>query len=96
MRDRNLQSQPEKSASRIPAHSDRIVVMEGDGADHPDFYTAQHGIDYLEKHKDEPFFLAVGFTKPHSPPTAPKRFFDLYDPAKIALPPDFAPRPAVP
>ena len=36
------------------------------------------------------------FAKPHSPPAAPKKFFDLYDPAKLRLPPDFAPRPAAP
>src|SRR5262249_25577244 len=48
------------------------------------------------KSAGKPFFIAVGFTKPHSPPTAPKRFFDLYDPAKIELPPDFAPHPTLP
>ena len=31
---------------------------------------------------DKPFFVGCGFSKPHSPPTAPRRFFDLYDPAK--------------
>lgn len=35
--------------------------------------------------KDEPFFLAVGFWKPHLPFNAPKRYWDLYDPD--ALPP---------
>ena len=34
--------------------------------------------------------------KPHSPPTAPQKFFDLYDPKKIKLPPDFAAWPTVP
>ncbi|MDQ3624051.1 MAG: sulfatase-like hydrolase/transferase, partial [Verrucomicrobiota bacterium] len=85
------------SAEERAKRSDRIVVLEGDGESHQDWNTAAAAIAALEKHKDGgPFFLAVGFTKPHSPPTAPKRFFDLYDPAKMELPPDFAVRPAAP
>ncbi|HWW76393.1 MAG TPA: sulfatase, partial [Pyrinomonadaceae bacterium] len=76
--------------------SDRIVVLEGEGETHGDYKTATRAIDYLERYKDRPFFLAVGFVKPHSPPTAPRKFFDLYDPARVELPPDFAPRPAAP
>jgi len=76
--------------------SDRVVVLDGDGESHGDYATADRAIDYLRKHKDRPFFLACGFTKPHSPPTAPKKFFDLYDPAAIPLPKTFAARPAAP
>ncbi|HYF37984.1 MAG TPA: sulfatase-like hydrolase/transferase, partial [Prosthecobacter sp.] len=65
-------------------------------AKHGDTRTRLAAIDYLERYKDKPFFLACGFTKPHSPPTAPKRFFDMYDPKAIPLPPDFAARPAPP
>lgn len=36
--------------------------------------------------RDQPFFLAVGFVKPHLPFVAPKKYWDLYDEAKIALP----------
>jgi iduronate 2-sulfatase len=43
-----------------------------------------------------PFFMACGLSKPHSPLVAPRRFFELYPPASILLPPDFAPRPTVP
>ncbi len=78
------------------SQSDRIVVLEGDGESNGDYRTATRAIQYLEQYKGQPFFLAVGFAKPHSPPAAPKKFFDLYDPAKIPLPPDFAPRPAAP
>ncbi|MCX6950978.1 MAG: sulfatase [Verrucomicrobia bacterium] len=38
--------------------------------------------------KKEPFFLAVGFIKPHLPFVSPKKYWDLYDPAKIELAPN--------
>ena len=38
--------------------------------------------------KKEPFFLAVGFVKPHLPFISPKKYWDLYDPAKIDLAPN--------
>jgi arylsulfatase A-like enzyme len=91
-----------KANPRRPANrqqlSDRIVVLDGDGESHNDFKTADRTIAYLRQYKDkgQPFFLACGFTKPHSPPTAPQKVFDLYDPATVPLPPDFAPRPAAP
>jgi arylsulfatase A-like enzyme len=78
------------------AHSDRIVVLDGNGEGHPDYHTADAAIEYLRKYKDQPFFLGCGFVKPHSPPCAPQRFLDLYDADKIELTPDFAPWPTVP
>ena len=38
---------------------------------------------------DKPFFLALGFKKPHLNWTAPSRYWDLYDPADIPLPESF-------
>ena len=84
-----------KRANRAK-QSDRQVVLDGDGQSHGDYKTADRAIDFLREHKDKPFFLACGFTKPHSPPTAPKKFYDLYDADEISLPPDFATQPAAP
>ena len=41
--------------------------------------------------KKQPFFLAVGFIRPHLPFLAPKRYWDLYDPADIRLPDNYRP-----
>ncbi|HTQ37577.1 MAG TPA: sulfatase [Pirellulales bacterium] len=78
------------------AYSDRIVVLEGNGEGHGDYHTADRTIENLQKYKDQPFFIACGFVKPHSPPTAPQKFIDLYDVDKIQLTPDFAAWPTVP
>lgn len=37
--------------------------------------------------KNEPFFLAVGFSKPHLPFVSPKKYWDLYDREKMPLAP---------
>ena len=78
------------------AYSDRIVVLDGNGEGHGDYHTADRTIENLRKFKDQQFFIGCGFVKPHSPPTAPQRFFDLYEPAEIDLTPDFAAWPTVP
>jgi iduronate 2-sulfatase len=41
-------------------------------------------------------FLAVGYKKPHTRWLCPKSFFDLYRPADMVLPTNFAPRPTAP
>jgi uncharacterized sulfatase len=74
--------------------ADRWVALEGEGEDQPDHRTATRAVELLEQLRDKPFFLAVGFVKPHVPFLAPKKYFDLYDPAKIVLPADFAANPS--
>lgn len=48
---------------------------------------AAEGIRRLQAaaERGQPFFLALGFVKPHLPLTAPKKYWDLYDPQAFAL-----------
>jgi uncharacterized sulfatase len=61
-------------------------ATSNDDADEPDGITARRVVKLLEQHQDGPFFIAAGFHKPHVPHTAPKKYFDLYDVAKMPLP----------
>ncbi|MFC2113351.1 sulfatase [Bacteroidota bacterium] len=61
-----------------------------DAPDHiyPDGILAVEAIRYLKElgKSDQPFFLAVGFTRPHLPFNAPKKYWDMYDFDDIELP----------
>jgi iduronate 2-sulfatase len=47
---------------------------------------ANAAVDALQRVKDKPFFLAVGFNKPHLPFAAPKRYWELFDRNKVPMP----------
>lgn len=42
-------------------------------------------LKFAAEHPEEPFFLAVGFVKPHLPFCAPKKYWDRYDPSQFKL-----------
>jgi arylsulfatase A-like enzyme len=52
-----------------------------------DTRSANWAIEKLNQEQDKPFFLAVGFHRPHQPLFNPKRFHDLYPVDSIVLPP---------
>lgn len=53
---------------------------------------ALRAIEKLRKLKGQPFFLAVGFFRPHLPFIAPRKYWDLYDPSKIKVPDTLPPK----
>ncbi len=48
--------------------------------------TASKAVEVLAEIKDLPFFLAIGFDRPHVPFHAPTKYFDLYTPQDFTLP----------
>jgi iduronate 2-sulfatase len=97
---RNLENEPDgdvapanRRAARQAARSPRGPAFES--ADVPDSAyqdgkVADLAVATLRElsGKPEPFFLAVGFIKPHLPFVSPKKYWDLYDPAQIQLAPN--------
>lgn len=74
-------------AGKYPKESARVVER----------YTTELFTDAAERFlrertSEKPFFCYVSYTVPHDPRTPPGEYATMYDPEKIPLPPNFAPR----
>ncbi len=63
----------------------RWLAAEGTDEDQPDGQIARDAVKLLEEKKDQPFFIAVGFHKPHDPFIAPAKYFAMYPIESIEL-----------
>jgi arylsulfatase A-like enzyme len=51
-----------------------------------DYKTAAWASDFVRSEHEQPWFLAVGFLKPHREWVVPDRYYKLYDRSKVILP----------
>ena len=82
-----VQNNPYGKIERRGGNVMTIVKADGDDLAHSDGKTAEKASELIRKHKDEPFFLAVGFVRPHVPFVAPKKYFEPYPYDQVVLPP---------
>jgi iduronate 2-sulfatase len=78
-------SRPIRSLPRGAAWESPDVLDEA----YADGRIATHAVDRLREFAadpDQPFFLAVGFVRPHLPFSAPKKYWDMYDRDKLPMP----------
>jgi uncharacterized sulfatase len=78
----NYTPQKKGLGSSMAYYSDK----EGTDGEHTDGKVATQTIKLLSEHKNEPFFIAAGFYKPHCPWITPSKYFDLYNLAQMKLP----------
>lgn len=86
---------PQRERVRGPAYESADVA----DSNYRDWQNASRAIDYLNrfsKQPDQPFFLAVGFFKPHLPFCAPQKYWDLYDHETIDVPDNYHPPQGAP
>ncbi len=78
---------------REPFRSNQVTWRRADhihSGTHSSELICDAAIRFVEKTKEaQPFFAYVALLAPHDPRTMPQRFFDMYDPAEIELPPNF-------
>ena len=84
---RHREQQKLKKKKRGPAWESADVPDNAYG----DGLLAEHAIANLKQlsKKKQPFFMAVGFFKPHLPFVAPQKYWDIYNHQKIQVPENY-------
>jgi len=97
-----LQNNPEGKRPVVGGNTFVVVEADGDDLVHSDGMAAKKACELIEKHKDKPFFLGVGFVRPHVPFVAPRKYYEPFLPySKMVLPPkiegdwDDIPKPGI-
>ena len=81
-----LEGNPDGKKPVMGGNTFVIVAAEGDDMVHSDGKTAAKACELIARHAKEPFFLAVGFVRPHVPFVAPKKYFEMYPWEQMTLP----------
>ena len=62
-----------------------VVAADGDDMTHSDGKTAAKACELIAQHSQQPFFLGIGFVRPHVPFVSPKKYH-TYPPDSLVLP----------
>ncbi len=62
------------------------LAAEGEDTEQTDGMIATEAIRLMRAHRSEPFFIGVGFFRPHTPYVAPKKYFEHYPLERLSLP----------
>src|SRR5690625_250982 len=82
-----VQNNPYNLIEREGGNVMTVVKADGDDLVHSDGKTAEKAVQLIRDNRDRPFFLAVGFVRPHVPFVAPKAYFEPYPYQQMVRPP---------
>ncbi len=63
------------------------VASQLEPEDHLDMFIARETNKFMERYRDQPFFLVASFMKPHTPFYPPRPWAEMYPVEEMALPP---------
>ncbi|MFP6691775.1 MAG: sulfatase, partial [Pirellulales bacterium] len=82
-----LENNPDGKKPAVGGNTFVVVEADGDDMVHADGKTAAKAVELIAQHKDKPFWLGVGFVRPHVPFVAPKTYYPRFLPySKMLLP----------
>lgn len=78
---------PSKIETKVGSTQTDWAAYPGNDTLMTDYQSAKWAVDKLQQVHDQPFFLAVGFVRPHVPWYVPQPWFDMYPLEDIKTPP---------
>lgn len=75
-----LENNPDGKKPVVGGNTFVVVEADGDDSVHSDGKTAEKASQLIGEHADEPFWLGVGFVRPHVPFVAPRSYFEPFKP----------------
>ena len=86
-----LENNPDGKKPAVGGNTFVVVEADGDDMVHSDGKTAAKAVELIEQHKDQPFWIGVGFVRPHVPFVAPRKYYPPFKPYDGMLLPEKVP-----
>ncbi len=81
-----LEGNPDRTVPVKGGNTFVVVEADGDDVAHSDGRTAEKAAELIKKHSQRPFFMGVGFVRPHVPFVAPKKYYKSFPYDSMKLP----------
>ncbi len=86
-----LEGNPDGSRPVVGGNTFVVVEADGDDLVHSDGKTAAKAVELIKQHHDEPFWLGVGFVRPHVPFVSPRKYYAPFKPYNSMVLPEKRP-----